>query len=169
MPLEVKVNARALGAVYAPVQSLDVELVLVGEKGARINLSGVRTEATLESTIEGASTLTVVVHDYKRTILRSQVVKTAATIEFDGVLYRLVKVAHAENLLTLTLEELAVAILRTYDSPKKANRDSVTRAKFVESLVREPKDYMIPFMCPERDVRQPIASSAPSTPTPSSP
>jgi hypothetical protein len=158
--IKVKTKTKPLATVRPPARDVDIgRLVLATDAKTRVVLTPLITDATLEETIDGASTLTLTVHDYNRRLLRSKLVKTACTLELDRVSYRLVKVAHAENAITLTFEETAVNVLRGYDSPKKANRANTTRAQFVESLVREPKAYRIPFRCPERNVRQPIASS----------
>lgn len=139
-------------------KALDLgDLIVRGDKKVSVNLTRSTTEATHEQSIEGAGTLTVVVHDPKRGLLRSNIVKRKSPLVLDKVEYRLVRVARQGDQVTLVFEETAVNILRDYDSPKKANRDNTTRAQFVESLVREPKDYRIPFWCPERNVRQPIA------------
>ena len=160
MTVKVKTKTKPLATVRPPLHDADTgRLVLITDAKTRVVLTPQITDATLEETIDGASTLTLTVHDYDRRILRSSLVKTAATVELDRVSYRLVKVAHQGNAVTLTFEETAVNVLRGYDQPKKANRANTTRAQFVEALVREPTAYRIPFRCPERDVKQPIASS----------
>jgi hypothetical protein len=139
-------------------RTLDLgDLVITGDRGVKANLSRATTSAVHENTIEGAGTVTIVVRDPGRGLLRSYIVKTKATLMLDAVRYVLVRVAREGNQLTLIFEEAAVNILRQYDSPKKANRDNTSRAAFVESLVREPKEYTIPFWCPERNAKQPIA------------
>lgn len=133
------------------------DLVLHGDKGVKVNLTSATTEAIHEQTIEGASTVTITVRDPQRGLLRSNLVKTKATMTLDRVQYRLVKVSRDGNQVTLIFEETAVNVLREYDKPRKANRANTTRAQFVESLVKEPKTHIIPFRCPERKIKQPIA------------
>lgn len=159
-PVVVKTKAQPLATVRAPMWDFDItQLQLRGDKGDKILLNALLTEATYEGTIEGASTVTITVHDFNRTLARSALIKTAATLVLDNVTYTLVKVARDGNQLTLTLEETAVNVLRRYDKPRKANRDNTTRAQFVRALVKEPTEYVIPFRCPEADARQPVASA----------
>jgi len=125
----------------------------------RLDLSILSAE--LEMTMEGASTLTIQVFDSSRGLLRSQLTREASTILVDDVSYSLVKVSREEDKLTLTFEESAVWLLRQYDEPLKAKRydaDGITRAQFIERMVREVgKDgHHIPFACPEVKDRQPV-------------
>lgn len=150
--------AVKLKTARAPTPSLTLgSLVLVGDKGVRANLNRALTEIVHEQTIEGASTVTIQVRDPTRGLLRSNIVKTKATLVLDQVQYRLVKVAREGGQLTLTFEETAVNVLREFDSPRKANRANTTRAQFVRTLVREPTKFVIPFRCPELKAQQPIA------------
>jgi hypothetical protein len=141
-----------------PTQALTLDhLVIHGDKGVAVSLLAATTQAVHEETLEGASTVTLTVRDPDRRLLRSTIVRTRATLTLDRVEYRLVKVARAGNQVTLTFEDAAANVLRDYSSPKKANRANGTRAQFVRSLVREPRDALIPFHCPEINVKQPIA------------
>ena len=134
-------------------------MILRGEKRLTVNLKSLITEATHEQTIEGASTLTIVVRDADRGLLRSSLVKTRSMMWLDGIWYSLVKVSRQGNAVTLLFEETAVSLLRRYQRPKKANRANTTRAQFVRSLVREVRESNIPFRIPEVNERQPIAKA----------
>jgi hypothetical protein len=149
-------NIARSRAASGNVLTLDA-LTIHGDRGVKVSLNPATTSVVHEETLEGASTVTIIVRDPGHGLLRSNIVKTKSTLDLDQVQYRLVKVARAGNQLTLTFEETAVNVLREHDDPKKANRDTMTRAQFVESLVREPRDYVIPFRCPELKVQQPIA------------
>jgi hypothetical protein len=149
------------GAPAATGNVLELDaLTIHGDLGVKADLNAATTSAVHEASLEGASTLTITVRDPTRALLRSNVVKTKATLTLDQVQYRLVKVARHGGELTLTFEETAVNVLREHDSPRKANRDTMTRAQFVQGLVREPRDFQIPFLCPELKVQQPIAPPA---------
>lgn len=137
------------------------DLTLHGDNNATANLTPATTQVVHEQTLEGASTVTITVRDPTRGLLRSNLVKTKSTLTLDRVQYRLVKVARAGNQLTLTFEETAVNVLREHKGPIKANRATTTRAQFVQSLVREPKDFFVPFRCPELNRPQPIAPATP--------
>lgn len=127
-------------------------------------------EAELEMTIEGASTLTMKVHDETRGLLRSQLVREASRVEIDNLSYTLVQVSRDEDTLTLIFEDTAVYLLRQYDEPLKQRRydaDGVTRARFIQMMVEEVRkgrkatrdrpavpSAIIPFRCPEVQERQ---------------
>lgn len=159
----VTVKVPVLSAVRPPAADLDVSsLVLSGPKlkGTKQLSQQIRqavTAMTLAQTMEGASTLTISVTDWSGALMRSQLLTGAVTVTFDGLSYTLTKVARADTVMTLTFEETAVALLRLYNKPKKANRDNTTRAQFVRSMVQEVTQARIPFQCPEVNVRQNVA------------
>lgn len=116
-------------------------------------------DGELERTVDGASTLTLTVHDPRRVFLHSKVLdweaeigpggeaQIAVDLRFDGVDWRLVKCEKAGNDLTLTFEDAIVAKLRLVTTPKKATRGKVTRAEFAHSLVSDAG--AIPFYSPD--------------------
>jgi hypothetical protein len=149
----IKLQVAAVPA--KPLEQQDLRLHGDNKVVAAINRA--MTSATQDETLEGASTVVITVRDPARGLLRSNIVKTRATLTLDRVQYRLVRVGRDGNQLTLTFEETGVNVLRDYDEPRKANRDNTTRAQFVQTLVREPKEFVIPFRCPELKERQAIA------------
>ena len=147
-----------LQVAQTPARPLELQdLRLQGDNKVVAALNRAMTSATQDTSMEGASTVVLTVRDPARGLLRSNLVKNKSTLVLDRVQYRLVRVARDGNQLTLTFEETAVNILRDYDEPRKANRDTTTRAQFVQTLVREPKEFVIPFKCPELNERQAIA------------
>jgi hypothetical protein len=127
-------------------------------KGLQQNLRLSITEAVLEQTIEGASTLTLTVRDPFHGLLRSDLVTYKSLLVLDDVRFRLVKVGrNATGELRLIFETASVQVLRGIKHPWKANRATMTRAQFVERLLREPRDVWIPYRIPEVNVQQPIA------------
>lgn len=157
--LEVKTHVYTLGTAKRPTRPFDIDHFRVWSETQMAALKPHITAIDHEQTIEGASTVTVKISDPNRSVLRSSIVKQRSTVSIDYVDYALVKVSRAGDDLTLTFEELAVNYLRRYDQPRKAARDTVTRAQFVKSLVDEVKQAHIPFRCPELNVRQPVARS----------
>ena len=158
----VKVRSRhlpVLAQVRPPAADLDVANLTLQGKGVSAKLKQTITDGSIEQTIQGASTLTLTVADWSGGLLRSALLAGAVTLTFDGLSFTLVKTSKSDTALTLTFEETAVNLLRQYSSPRKANRDSTTRAQFVRSLVQEVKEARIPFVCPEVNKRQAIASS----------
>lgn len=129
-------------------------------------------DGTLERTIDGASTLTLVVHDPDRVLLRSGIFAQAIGVRLDRLSWRLVRVGKQADDLTLTFEDREVALLRAQTGPKKssntkgkpvkletARRGKVTRAEFALSLVREVKTPAIPFVCPDLHTKQAIENA----------
>lgn len=158
----VKVRVPVLALVRAPRDDFAVGNLLLQGKQMSARLQRSITAGSVETTIQGASTLTITVSDWDRTLLTSELLmgapKAPPTLVFDGIEFCLVKTSTAEDdTVSLTFEEYAVHLLRLYSSPKKANRATTTRAQFVRSLVREVTQARIPFRCPEVNVTEPIA------------
>ncbi len=138
----------------------------------QIDVSARIVDGTYERTIDGASTLTLMVDDGDRELLRSGIFgvpqfgltadqfahDSPLDVEIDNLWYRLVQVQKQQNTLTLTFEDRIVSMLRNHTKPRKASRAKMTRAEFVLSLVREVKEAgPIPFICPELHVLQNVA------------
>jgi len=140
------------------VSSLVLDVVNRKVRGLDTQIAASITDGQVERTIEGASSLTLVVHDPDRFLLRSGVFGYAIDVRLDRLYFRLVKVAKQASDLTLTFEDREVSYLRQNTAPKKASRASVTRAEFALSLVREVhKGGGIPFICPELHTQQKVA------------
>ena len=135
------------------VQRLVLDVVSRKLRGLDTRIDGSITGGELERTMDGASTLTITVHDPKRALLLSGMFAEKIEVRLDRLLWRLVKVGKHGDELTLTFEDREVALLREQTQPKKASRAKVTRAEFALSLVRE-AGTGIPFVCPELHVRQ---------------
>jgi hypothetical protein len=122
------------------------------------------TDASVERTIEGASTLRVVLFDRDGSILRSNRLHSRNDVQIDGLWFRLVKVEKSGKMLTLTFEDREIAVLRTYSKPIKqsaaTDRNKVTRAEFILRLIREVKEFKIPVHIPELHKDQPIERAA---------
>ena len=153
-----KTGKTTLQTARAPSDDLAIGNLKLMGKSLSLHVSELITAVTLEETMDGASTLTLGVFDPDRHILRSSLIATAGTtVMFDQVSYTLVGRELTDANLTLVFEETAVNVLRGERGPVKANRYNTTRAQFIRSLVRQPKQYEIPFHSPEVNVRQPIA------------
>jgi hypothetical protein len=161
-----KVHVPTLSVVRPPRADLDPsKLTLTGKQGKKklsLQIQQAVSDATIEQTIDGATTLTLTVFDPEKGLLRSQLLAGAITMNFDGENFTLTKINRQGDTTQLTLEDTAVNLLRQYSKSKKANRSNTTRAQFVRSLVKEVKEATIPFMCPEVNVKQPIGKPAKS-------
>lgn len=119
-------------------------------------------KATINRTIEGASTVNVTVNDYSRGLLKSGILNSRLDVEVDGLWFRLVQVQKQDDGddITLTFEDREICILRRYNKWKQARRTKATRAEFILNLIREPKEFKkIPVVIPELHTAQPVVKS----------
>jgi hypothetical protein len=140
------------------VATLPAILDVAADAGT-VDISDAITGGSLERTINGASTLTIDVHDPHRDLIRAKDMQRAIDLKYDGVWFRLVKLSKSGTTVTLTFEDRDVAYLRRHTKPRKVARSKMTRAQFVRSLVREVKANRIKFYCPEVNERQPIGKT----------
>lgn len=146
-----RIDTLGLDPIRKGIPTLPVARSIIG---ARVSL-----------TIEGAATLTLRIHDPKWVIERSELLQvgvdgrlTAIRVTVDALAFRLVKVSRVEpTVLELTFEDEVVALLRRHNKPLAASRNSMTRAQFIESLIREVKARDIPFFAPEKGRKPPTA------------
>jgi len=134
--------------------------------GIPLNLTDAITGATLDRTIDGASTLALTVFDPHGVIVSSKVITKALDLNYAGQWWRLVKVTKSQANVTLTFEDRAVAYLRRHRKYRKVSRNTMTRAQFARALVREVKEEPITFVCPEINERQPIGTKQSDNKTP---
>jgi hypothetical protein len=106
-------------------------------------------DGRITRTIEGASTVELTVNDRYGYLRKSGRLGNAVDIKLDGLWFRLVKVVKSGNNLTMTFESREVAILRTYNKFRASAWGQLTRTRFAQILVREVKEFHIPFICPE--------------------
>lgn len=154
---KVEVKVKKLSTVRPPRADLDVNNMKLQGKRLSAKLKQSITGATLETTIQGASTLTLTVADWHEGLLHSKLLAGKCELTFDGESFTLVKISRTGPNMQLTFEDTAVNLLRQYTKPLKANRAKVTRAQFVRKMVREVTQARIPFHCPEINKKQPIA------------
>ncbi len=116
-------------------------------------------------TIQGASQVTITVHDKERKILQSGILQDsdgelrAVDVRLDGMDFRVVAINKQTDDLVLTFEDVDVARLRAKMGPRKAaSRAKVTRAQYVLTLVRSVKARRIPVVIHELKKKQPIAA-----------
>jgi hypothetical protein len=178
MTLDVGI-ADALAGALVPVRDPraaktrpEFYLDVVVKSGLDVSVADAITGGELERTMEGASTLTLTLHDPHRALLRNPDLARAIDMTFGGYWWRLVKVSKSGDALTLTFEDRDVAYLRQHAKPRKAFRNKVTRAEFIRQLVREVgqrpakkgrkptwNTKRITFVCPELTKVQPIGNA----------
>lgn len=146
-------------------------------------LSQLVIDGEIESTVEGASTLTLNVQEQDRE-LRKMIARGLFTVPVIkgkrrtparpilpafregtkmkalGLDWELVHFDKVGDGWTFVFEDARVAGLRRLDKPRKVARDKVTRAQFIKSITaQELKRPKIQFVCPELKKEQPIANS----------
>lgn len=122
-----------------PLTALD-ELVIGGVKGS-VALGDSVQDVQITRSIEMPPSVVIRVTDPSGVILSSPLwdEKTALTFLGSDHRYILRKTgkAGAMRTFTLTFEDGVVNLLRSFDDPRKAYRDKITRLVFVQSLCRE--------------------------------
>jgi hypothetical protein len=143
----------ALGAARA------VEEIVLAGRGLSAEVRKALTDAEVEETMEGASTLTLPLLDPADDLLRSGLFESRVRAEVRGLPFQFVKVASRPPLMIPTFEDLAVALLRERDDPLAATRGATTRAEFFLRLVREVTELRIGFYAPELHRTQRIGAA----------
>jgi hypothetical protein len=142
------------------LDTLDLEPLAVGMPTFPLADRLVSAKSML--TIEGASTLILGVEDPDWIIEGSGLLDEwsdgrldAVDVALDNLIYRLAQASRQDqDVLQLTFEDLAVALLRTHRKHLAASRGSMTRAQFIELMVREIKSLWIPFFSPDKSIKQ---------------
>jgi hypothetical protein len=114
---------------------------------------------SIETSIEGASTLTLNITDSERKLAHSSILSKDGTFMIAaGLPWALVKTNKSGDDLTLTFEDLRVNALRHQKRHAKASRGKMTRAEFIRSRVRlvTPR-IRCEFICPQLHKKQKIA------------
>jgi hypothetical protein len=154
-----------LAAPPKPEIDLDIQKVVFDVinrkiKGLDLRVDESLVDGSVERTMQGASTLTMNLHDPDRILLQSGMFSYQIDVKLDRFYFRLVQVQKQGDELACTFEDRVVAWLREGNTPRKASRTAMTRAEFAYSLVREvKKGGGIDFYCPELHVKQPIAKA----------
>jgi hypothetical protein len=115
----------------------------------------------LTRTIYGASSVELEVLDPERRLLRHSLVSEKWDAEMDGLHFRYPGgLTKSGDILTLTLEDRWIALLREKEGPKRVVRGQgahqMTRAEFIKMLVEEACGKGLRFFCPQLHVQQPI-------------
>lgn len=164
---------------HAPAADVDTELdrliisntQIAGVLG-RLDLIGSNTSASLSTTIEGASELSLTMSDPDRAIIGSGIFdrqvdgRLDAGIELnlavDPLLgrysYRLASVgySHSAGETTLRLEDRIVALLRDHTRRRRWKRSTTTRAEVELAMAQEVKAARIRFVCPDLHETKPL-------------
>jgi murein DD-endopeptidase MepM/ murein hydrolase activator NlpD len=120
--------------------NLDVlltELTLIGPANTADLLQAISDPPRLIRTIDGASTLEIIVTDNRRTLLSSGALVERSYALVDGVAFELVGVQKAGDRLRLTFEDLIVASLRRVTHERSFAAGTLTWSQIVTALADE--------------------------------
>jgi cell wall-associated NlpC family hydrolase len=137
------------------IELASLKLFIHGKQHA--DIAHMIVTGSVERTIDGASTVTIECNDPDLELQRSGLISTHTDINIDGLYFRMASAERSGDMLTLIFEDREVSLLRQDSGFAKANRDTMTRAEFVHSLVREVNEVHIRFYSPQEHTTQPIA------------
>jgi hypothetical protein len=157
-------------------RELAIESITLNGETLDARVSMAIKDIPYERTIEGASTVQLLLIDPDGELLDSGLFSAAVDIELPGpsaitpdggglpigsddpLAYRLVRIKSPDATLTLEFEDALVAAIRSHKEVRHASRADVTRAEFIRMLVRSVTKRAIMFWSPELKTRQPISS-----------
>lgn len=116
-------------------------------------------QSTISQSIDGATTITLAIHDPRRKLIRSGIFEDRVRLDVDDQQFICVGIGKQTPVYTVTFEPYVVWLLRQQRGYRRAIRGRVTRAQFGLSLIREPKGVRIPVNIPELRKVQPIAKA----------
>ena len=130
-------------------QKVDVSnflLDVVRSKGLDLDVAPAILSGNVRRTIEGASTVTIVIDDPRRRMINSGIFGDgtedhffAIDVQFDGFWFRLCQVEKMGGEITLTFQDRVVSYLQLKNKARKVSRNKMTRAQFVRSMLKEVK------------------------------
>jgi hypothetical protein len=145
--------------------TLGVADITIDGKTVDERVSAAVADITINRTIVGASTLAVMLNDPKRTILRSGVFDHHVRLTLDGLVFTLVEVSKATDLLTLTFEDADVRALRQVHGHITAAAGTTTRSQFAERIVRQSPGVVIHAYPDPQKTREPLSRGTKKTST----
>lgn len=121
-----------------PVKDLGLDQInLRGPAGKAKLRAAITDPPTLSRTIDGASTLTIVVSDRSRELLRSGMFDGRSWAVVDGMHFELVAVSKSGDRIALTFEDAVVAQLRRQDGKLSIPAGSASRGEIGRRLAKE--------------------------------
>ena len=113
------------------------ELRLVGPANTLDVVQAIAEPPVVERTLDGASSLTLVLRDQRRQLLRSGVLSARSYAVVDGVPYQLMLIEKTADELTLTFEDFVAAQLRKQTQTFTAAAGTVTLAQLARQFAAE--------------------------------
>lgn len=130
-----------LGFIAAPApgmgSSVDKGTFILNGSTLDADVSSALADCGIELTINGASTLTLILHDPDRVLLNSPVLQAQAVLNVDDALWQLVAVDKTASLLKVVFEPWVVVALRSATGAFTVAPGIMTRTQFAEMLVAQ--------------------------------
>lgn len=136
----------------------DIDQVILRGKVIRASVTQELIDCQIERSIDSSSVINLTFNDPDRLLQQHALLQDRVDVELDGLFFRFVALSKQGKQAVLTFEDRDVARLRNRFGATKAYRDTVTRAEFIASLIREVKPR-IPIYSPELHKEQPIAGN----------
>jgi murein DD-endopeptidase MepM/ murein hydrolase activator NlpD len=114
-----------------------VDSLLIQGSGLSTDLAQLVLDCTISRTIEACPTLNVKWRDRGSKILRSGILNSRVTMQFDGMSFQLAQVRRSGPELETVFEDMIIAALRTHKDPRKVGAGQMSRAAFVKLLAAE--------------------------------
>lgn len=143
------------------IQRLRLQSTLA-KAGIFVDVTNQVTTGSVTDSFTSAPQVVIECLDRNYKALTSGIFNDTVEITLDDAQYRLVQVSLIDTeTLELTFEHKIVALLRTHKKWLAVQRGAVTRAQFIELLLREilPDFGEIVYVCPELNTVQPVAGS----------
>lgn len=134
----------------------------LAKAGLQVDVTSSLTTGSVTDSFTSASQLVFDCLDRDYKMLNSGIFDDTVEVALDQVPYRLVQVSLTDvETLELTWEHKIINLLREHKSFLSVQRGAVTRAQFIELLLREilPDFGEIVYVCPEIATVQPVAGS----------
>jgi hypothetical protein len=119
------------------VERVVLDIVKNTKKLKDVDVSELITEGEIEQTMEGASNLTLTLHDPDSELLALNVFNQALDIQLDGLWFRMIGIQKEGSFLTLTFEDRIVSYLKTHNKIVRMSRGKMTRLEFCYYLVKQ--------------------------------
>jgi hypothetical protein len=110
-------------------------------------------DGEIEQTMEGASNVTVTVHDPLGVLLNSGVFNQSIDVRLGGLVWRLVAVNKNGSSIDLVFEDRDVAVIRSHKMVVKSSRKVMTRLEFCAYLIKKVKARKFYFRLPRASYR----------------
>lgn len=143
---------------------IDIERVVLDivnntKKLRDLDITEIIMDGEIFQTMDGASTITLSLHDPGMELIRTGIFNRAIDVEIDNLVWRLVSVTKRDDYLDLVFEDRIISWLKGKKKVKRASRNKMTRLEFCYSLTRAVRTKKIRVVVPELQKKMSIAST----------